>query len=280
MSLVAAEAGDAARAKEHRAGRSRGSGARTRGRAQTHRSATVPGEDHRVDLHVVVRELLDELRAQPGGHEPAEAAAVLVEALGVVVEEDVLEGDHVALHPLHLGDVGDAPGAVAEPGLVDDEVDRGGDLLADGADRQVHAGHQHHRLDAGQGVAGAVRVDGADRAVVAGVHRLEHVERGGVADLADDDAVGPHAQGVLHQVADVDRALALDVRRAGLQPQHVVLVQLELGGVLDRDDALVAGDERREHVERGRLAGAGAAGHDDVELAAHAGGEELARCAA
>ena len=119
------------------------------------------------------------------------------------------------------------------------------DLLADGADRQVDAGHQHHRLDAGEHVARRVGVDGADRAVVAGVHRLEHVERRGVADLADDDAVGAHAQRVADQVADLDLALALDVRRAGLEPQHVLLVELELGGVLDRDDALVLGDERR-----------------------------------
>ena len=37
---------------------------------------------------------------------------------------------------------------------------------------------------------------------------------------------------------------------AGLQPEHVLLVQLQLGGVLDGDDPLVARDERGEHVER------------------------------
>ena len=39
-----------------------------------------------------------------------------------------------------------AAGAVPQPGDLDDEVDGRGDLLADGAQRQVHAGHQHHRL--------------------------------------------------------------------------------------------------------------------------------------
>ena len=39
-----------------------------------------------------------------------------------------------------------------------------------------------------------VGVDRRQRAVVARVHRLEHVQRLGAADLADDDAVGPHAQ--------------------------------------------------------------------------------------
>ena len=177
--------------------------------------------------------------------------------------------------PLHLGDVGDPARAVLEPALVDDQVDRGGHLLADRPDRQVHAGHQHHGLEAGQGVARTVGVHRGDRAVVAGVHRLQHVEGRGVADLTDDDAVGAHAQRVPHQVADLDLALALDVGRAGLEPQHVVLVQLQLGGVLDGDDALVVGDERRQHVERRGLAGAGAARDEDVEPALDAGREEV-----
>ena len=37
---------------------------------------------------------------------------------------------------------------------------------------------------------------GRQAAVVAGVHRLQHVERFLAADLADDDAIGPHTQGV------------------------------------------------------------------------------------
>ena len=45
----------------------------------------------------------------------------------------------------------------------------------------------------------------------------------------------------------------------------VRLLELELGRVLDRDDALVVRDERREAVEQRRLAGAGAAGDEDVQ---------------
>ena len=75
------------------------------------------------------------------------------------------------------------------------------------------------------GVAGTVGVDGADGAVVAGVHRLQHVQRRGVADLTDDDAVGAHAQGVASPGRGSSTApLALDVGRAGLQPHDVVLV--------------------------------------------------------
>ena len=66
----------------------------------------------------------------------------------------------------------------------------------------------------------------------------------GAADLADDDAVGAHAQRVAHQVADGDLALALDVGRARLQRDHVRLLELQLGGVLDGDDPLLGRDER------------------------------------
>ena len=94
------------------------------------------------------------------------------------------------------------------------------------------------------------------------------------AALADDDPVGPHAKRVSDEVADRDRALALDVRRAGLEADDVFLRQLQLGGVLDGDDALALGDERREDVQERRLAGAGAARDEDVQLALDARLEE------
>ena len=43
---------------------------------------------------------------------------------------------------------------------------------------------------------------------------------------------------VLDQVAREHFAAAFRVRRPGLQPDDVLLLQPELGGVLDRDDAL------------------------------------------
>ena len=106
---------------------------------------------------------------------------------------------------------------------------------------------------------------------MAGVHGLEHVEGLGAPDLTHDDAVGPHAQGVAHEVADADLARALGVGRPGLEVDHMRLLELKLGGVLDGDDALAVGDERRQHVEVRRLAGAGAARDQDVELGPDAG---------
>ena len=83
-------------------------------------------------------------------------------------------------------------------------------------------------------------MDRGQRAVVAGVHGLEHVQRLSAPDLAYDDAVGAHAQGVPHQVADGHLAPTLDVRRPVFEADDVLVVQLQFGGVLDGDDALVA----------------------------------------
>ena len=83
---------------------------------------------------------------------------------------------------------------------------------------------------------------------MAGVHRLQHVEGFGAAHLADDDAVRPHAQRVAHQVALVDLARALDVGRPRFQLDDVRLLQLQLGRVLDGDDAFAVVD----HAARAR----------------------------
>ena len=122
-------------------------------------------------------------------------------------------------------------------------------------------------LDAVQALARRVGVDGAHRSVMAGVHGLQQVEHLRAAHLADDDALGPHAQAVLDQVAHRHLAFALEVRRTGFEPDHVRLLKLQLGRVLAGDDTLVAVDEVGQAVEQGCLAGAGAAGDDDV--AAH-----------
>ena len=79
---------------------------------------------------------------------------------------------------------------------------------------------------------------------------------------------GPHTQAVLDQVAHGDLAFAFEVGRPGFQAHHVRLLQLQLGGVLAGDDALVVVDELRETVEQRGFAGAGAAGDDGVDAAA------------
>ena len=208
--------------------------------------------------------------------ELADQRAVAVLALEVEGEQ-VLRGDHLAFHADHLGDVGDPADAVAHALDLDDQVDRAGDLGAHRLARQVDARHADHVLHAGQRLARVVGVQRAHRAVVAGVHRLQHVERLGAAHLAADDPVRPHAQRVLDQVAHRDLAGALEVGRAGLEADHVRLLQLQLGRVLDRDHALGRVDQMRHRVQHRRLARAGAARDHDVEAAGGGDLEHLAQ---
>ena len=158
---------------------------------------------------------------------------------------------------------------------MDDQVDRRRDLVADRPQRQLVAGHQDHRLEPPEHVRRGVGVTGRERAVLTGRHRLEHVEGLARSTLPDDDPVGSHVQPVAQQVADGDLALALEVRRAGLELDDMRLVELQFGGILDGDDPLVLGDERRQDVERRGLPGTGAAGDEDIEACLDAGAQEV-----
>src|SRR3954463_2680448 len=248
-----------------RPGRARAARPRSRPRRRRAEPATsgpapdggrLRGPEHpRRELDAQLVEPIGEPWPDAGGHRLAEELAGRIHAGRVVEQERVLEGDGLPLHALHLGHVGDPAGAVAQPGELDDDVDGGGNLLADGAQRQVHAGHEHQRLEAGDGVPGRVRVHRGQRAVVPGVHRLQHVQALAATALPDHDAVGPHPQRVADEVADRDRAFALDVGRPRLQPDHVLLLQLQLDGVLDGDDPLALRDEGGQHVEQRHLYG-------------------------
>src|SRR5205823_4394113 len=114
--------------------------------------------------------------------------------------EHVLHHDRVAFHALDLGDVHDPAGAVLEAALMDDEINSGGDLLAYRAQWQVDASHKDHRFESGEHVAGRVGMAGGHRAVVTGVHGLKHVQCFSATDLANDDPVWPHPEGVAHEL--------------------------------------------------------------------------------
>src|SRR5207302_92771 len=157
----------------------------------------------------------------------------------------------------------------------DDEVDGGCDLRAHRLERDVDGGHHHHRLEAGQRVARRVGVDGRHRTVVPGVHRLQHVQRLRTADLADQDPVGPHPKAVAEELADGQLALAFHIGWTVLEGDDVRVLDLQLRRVLDRDHTLVGRDEPRDDVQRGRLAGSGASGDQDVHAAEYGRRKEL-----
>ena len=86
---------------------------------------------------------------------------------------------------------------------------------------------------------------------------------------------GSRVNAIIPPLALVDLPPALDVRRPRLEADPVRQLDLQLGRVLDRHEALARRYEPRKQVEQRRLAGAGAAGDDDVQPGAHAGGEQV-----
>ena len=112
--------------------------------------------------------------------------------------------------------------------------------------------------------AGRVRVARGQRAFVPGVHRLHHVEGFAAPYLADDDAIGPHAERVANQRADRHRAETVRVRRPRFEAHDVVARQAQLGRVFDGDHPLARRYARRERIEQRRLARSGSPADDDV----------------
>ena len=104
----------------------------------------------------------------------------------------------------------------------------------------------------------------AHRPVVTRVHGLKQIEGFRSADLADDDAFGPHAQAVLDQVTHRDLAYPFEIRRPRLEPHDMGLLKLELSCVLAGYDSLVSVDVVRQAVQQRRFAGARSAGNDHV----------------
>src|SRR5215467_13460803 len=213
-------------------------------------------------------------RPDAGGAEPANDLAVLGHAC-LLEHENLLHGDHLTFHAGDLRDAGDLAGAVAQPRLLADDLNRGRDLLAHGALREVCRAHRDHRLDTHQRIPRRVRVHGRQRAVMTRIHRLQHVERFFASHLADDNAVRTHTQRVNHELTLADGALAFDVWRSRLEARDVRLVKLQLGRVFDGDDAFFLGDESREDVQQRRLTSAGASADQHVQPGAHAVRQEV-----
>ena len=135
-------------------------------------------------------------------------------------------GTGIGIEP---GDARDGRDAAIDTasGDEDDEVDRLGDKLArHGNDRFLA-----ELLDPIERGLSAVGVDRRDPARVPGVPSLEHVERLGAADFADDDPVGAESHRRAHQLGH------RHVRRARAQRHRVGQRALQLARILDQDDA-------------------------------------------
>src|SRR5580704_9311173 len=226
------------------------------------------------ELNAGDQQLFGELWPNAGGDKFSQHLAVVANAT-FPVYEDVLHRDDVTFHAGNLGQGDDFAGAVAEAGDLHHDIDCRRDLPTQCILGNVQAAHGDHGLETAQRVAWRVRVNGGQRAVVARVHGWQHVQGFFAANLTHDDAIGTHAQRVDHQLALLHRALALNVGGARFQAHHVILMQLQLGGIFHCYDAFAVGNVRREDVQKCGLTGAGAAGDQNIETRLHAAAQEF-----
>ena len=159
---------------------------------------------------------------------------------GLLEGEDVLGQDLVVLDPVDLGDVDDLARAVLEPGRMDDEVDGRGDLLADGAQRHLVAGHQDHRLEArsmsGGLLAWPVESEPSWPVVIAWSMSSASPARHSPTMIRSGrmwSALRSRSRMVISPWPSRFGGRASSVTTC-------VLAELQLGGVLDGDDPLVA----------------------------------------
>ncbi len=95
---------------------------------------------------------------------------------------------------------------------------------------------------------------GGQRALVPRVHRLEHVEGLASADLPHDDPIRAHAKRVATRSRTVTSPRPSTFGGPRLKRHDVWLREAQLGRVLDRDEALVLGDEAAQHTQQRGLA--------------------------
>ena len=196
-------------------------------------------------------------------------AAVGVDA-DLLEGEDLLHDDRVAFHADDLGDAGHLARAALEPAGLDDQVDGRGELRPQGADRQLEAGHADHGLEPARGRRAGV---------LAWTVVIEPSWPVFMAWIMSSVSAPRHSPMMIRsgriRRAFLTRSVAVTAPRPSmlggprLQPDDVVLLELQLGRVLDRDHAMVGLDEAGERVQQRRLARAGAARDDDVQPRLH-----------
>src|SRR5579863_6938476 len=115
--------------------------------------------------------------------------------------EDFVHLNDFSLHSGDFVDAGQLAPAIGKPLQLHYERHSGCNLTANACYRQPHARHCDHLLKALERIARRVGMDRGHRPFVTRVHRLQHVECFLATALADDDAIGPHTERILDQVA-------------------------------------------------------------------------------
>ena len=161
------------------------------------------------------------------------------------------------------GDLDDPPGAVGVPGQLDDQVDGAVDLVPDAPRTE-----SPRRSSRPASPAATARRTALLACTVASepswpVFMACSMSRASPPRTSPTMIRSGRIRSELRTRSRMVIApLPSDVRRSGLQPDHVLLAERQLGGVLDRDDPLPRRDELRQRVQQRGLARGGAAGDD------------------
>jgi hypothetical protein len=78
---------------------------------------------------------------------------------------------------------------------------------------------------------------------------LKHVDGFFASNFANDDAVRSHSKRVHDEVSLPDCPLTFDIRRPRFEPDHVMLLETQFGGVFNSHDAFTVRNEGGKNVE-------------------------------
>src|ERR1019366_8280045 len=182
-----------------------------------------------------------EFRPNSRGLESADHLAGFFNA-ALPERENILHGYDFAFHAGDFSYAGHLARAVAETSDLHNNVDSRSDLAAYRGVGNVQASHGDHRFQAAQSIPRAIGVNRRKGTIVAGVHCLQHIKCFLASHLADNDAVGPHAQRVNHELALMYSPLSFNIGRPRFQSNDVLLVELQLGRVLDGHNPFPVGN--------------------------------------
>jgi len=160
-------------------------------------------------------------------------------------------------------DLVDAASSVP-PFNVDQQMDGVGNAGLDGLVREVDAALQDATGQPRKSLPGGIGMDGGKASAVAGVEGLQKIKGLLSANLSQDGALGPVPQAGLEQVADSDGRDFRSLLAAGLEADQVRLANVDFGGVLNDQQAIIVGNEVGQDVKQGGLPCTGPATDEDV----------------
>ena len=91
------------------------------------------------------------------------------------------------------------------------------------------------------------------------IHRLEHVQSFTTTTFANNDTIRAHPQRIAHQFTDTYYSMTFHIGKLGFEANDMILLKLQFGGILNRNDPFRCRDETRQNIQERGLARPGPA---------------------